>query len=93
VFGLFKKKKPPPQPPVPPEQFPTVPKWQPSIEQPIDAIVERVVYYTNGRRDLAVFRYGTCVVLPQNGLDEAKAIAAAKEILEKIFKFHPDMNP
>ncbi len=92
MFGLFKKKNPPAQPPVPQTQFPPVPKWRPSIEQPIDAIVERVVYYTSGGSDLAVFRHGTCVVLPQNGLDEARAIGAAKEVLDKILQFHPDMT-
>lgn len=92
MFGLFKKKSAG-QPPVPPAQFPPVPKWRPGIEQPIEAVVERVLYYTNGRSDLAVFRHGTCVVLPQNGLDEASAAAAAKEVLDAIFHFHPDMDP
>jgi hypothetical protein len=88
---LFKRDNPPPKPPL--EQFPPVPKWRPGIEQPIEAIVERVLHYTHGKRDLAVFQHGTCVVLPQNGLPESQVIQLAKGILDEIYKYHPDMNP
>jgi len=30
------------------EQFPPIPSWQPKIIQPIDKIIDRMVYYTNG---------------------------------------------
>jgi hypothetical protein len=86
VFGLFKR-----SPPLPP-QFPPVPKWRPSIVQPLDRIVERVAYYTDGRRDFAVFTHGTCVLL-SGGLSEEQATAEAKDILSKIFSEHPDMKP
>ena len=88
MFGLFKKK----EPPQPPRQFPPVPKWQPSFAAPLSHIVERVSYYTNGKRDFAVFRNGTCAILPP-GLSDAAAETEAKSILHKIFHFHPDMNP
>jgi hypothetical protein len=36
--------------------------------------------------------YATCVILP-DGLSDEQAIVHAKEVLHKIFHFHPDMNP
>jgi len=87
MFGLFKKK-----PPQPPRQFPPVPKWRPTIRQPLDRVIERVAHYTNRQKDFAVFEYGTCVLV-QSGLPEEEAAAQAKDILSKIFNHHPDMNP
>lgn len=89
VFGLFKKKQPPTEAP---KQFPPVPSWRPSIEQPIDEIVARLRIYTNHQRDFAVFTHGTCVILP-DALSDEEATAFAKVILEKILSYHPDMNP
>jgi hypothetical protein len=88
MFGLFKKKRPPP----PPRDFPPVPKWRPTIAQSVDEIAERAAFYTNRARDFVVFRNGTCVFVP-NGLTDSEAEAAAKDILSKIFNYHPDMNP
>ena len=88
MFGMFKKKAEPK--PVAP--FPPVPKWRPEIPQPIDQIVDRVSYYTDRKQDFAVFRHGTCVFLPA-GLSQDRAVATAKEILAKIYNFHPDMTP
>jgi hypothetical protein len=88
MFGLFKKK-----PPAPPEPFPPVPKWRPQFFQPLEDVVDRVAYYTNRTRDFAVFRHGTCVMLPQNELDDDQAAIVAKAVLDKIYKYHPDMNP
>src|SRR4051812_20113406 len=82
MFEFFKKKP----------KFPPVPEWKPSICQPIDRIVERMLHYTDGKRDIAVFQNGTCVVLPA-GLDDAQAEAFSRECLSKIFNYHPDMNP
>lgn len=75
-----------------PQDFPPVPKWRPSFAQPLDRIVDRLHYYTNGKRDFAVFANGTCAIL-EPGLAEAAAIDAAKTTLAKIFHAHPDMNP
>ena len=88
MFGLFTKKGAPPPPP----SGPPVPKWRPSIVQPLDEIAERAAFYTNQGRDFVMFRHGTCVFVP-NGLPEQQAIDAAKDLLSKIFNFHPDMNP
>ena len=87
MFG-FKKKEPPQLPP----RFPPVPKWQPSIAAPLDDIIERMAHYTNRQRDFAVFKHGTCAILP-SGLAQDQAIALAKQMLHKIFHAHPDMNP
>ncbi len=82
VFELFKKKP----------KFPPVPDWKPSIKQSIDRIVDRLLYYTDRKRDFAVFEHGTCVILPAS-LDDAGAEAFAKEVLSKVFNYHPDMTP
>jgi hypothetical protein len=82
VFEFLKKKP----------KLPPVPDWRPSIKQPIDRIVDRMLYYTDHKRDLAVFENGTCVILPA-GLDDTTAGVYAKEVLLKIFNYHPDMNP
>jgi hypothetical protein len=73
-------------------QHPPVPDWTPSIRQPLDRIVERLLHYSDGKRDLAVFENGTCVVLPAD-LNDTEAEAFAKRVLSEIFNYHPDMNP
>lgn len=82
MIDLFKKKK----------KFPPVPDWQPSIRQPLERIIDRLRYYTDSKRDFAVFENGTCAILP-DGLTEQEAQDVAKDIVTKIFHFHPDMNP
>lgn len=89
MFGFFKKKEPPKDPP---KRFPPIPDWQPTITQPIEQIIERLQFYTDNQRDLAVFSNSTCVLLP-DGLSDTEAEAFAKEILSKIFNAHPDVNP
>lgn len=89
VFGLFKKKQPPPEPP---RQFPPVPDWKPEVTQPLERIIERFRFYTNGSRDFAVFDQGTVAILP-NGLSDAEAEGHAKQALHNVFHAHPDMNP
>lgn len=73
--------------------FPPVPKWQPTIVQPLEEIIDRVAHYTNRKRDFAVFRHGTCVILPENELFEDQAAVVAKDVLDKIYNYHPDMDP
>jgi len=85
VFGLFNKKQPPPEPP---RQFP----WKPEVTQPLERIIERFRFYTNGSRDFAVFGHGTVAILP-NGLSDADAERYAKQALHNVFHAHPDMNP
>jgi hypothetical protein len=77
---------------VPKNGFPPVPNWKPSFLQPIEAVIERITHYFDGRRDFAVFRNGTCVIL-DTGLSDANAKATALKVLANILGFHPDMNP
>ena len=72
--------------------FPPVPTWQPSFSQPRDRIIDRLSYYTNGRRDFVVLEHGTCVVL-DDGLSDEAANAFALKALSDIFEQHPDMIP
>jgi hypothetical protein len=87
MFGLFKKRAPPGTPRDPP-----VPKWKPDIVQPIDQIIDRISFYTDRKRDFAVFAHGTCVILA-SGLTKEEAVAEAAAVLSKIYHYHPDMNP
>jgi hypothetical protein len=89
MFEIFKKKAPLPPPP---PGFPPVPKWRPTIAPPLDQVIDRVSYYTDRKRDFAVFANGTCVILT-SGLSDEAAVAEALTVLTKIFRFHPDMNP
>jgi hypothetical protein len=89
VFGLLKKKRPARERP---RRFPPVPDWKPSMEQPLDQIVDRVRYYTNGEQDFAVFQNGTVAILPR-GLAESDAILHAENALHDVFYAHPDMHP
>ena len=72
--------------------LPPVPEWRPAIAQPLERVVDRFSYYTDGKRDFAVFSNGTCAVLA-DGLSNDEATAAAIKILEEIFHYHPDMHP
>lgn len=78
--------------PAPKKDFPPVPVWRSSFSQPTDAVIDRITYYTNGKKDFAVFRNGTCVIL-DDGLSDADAKATSLKVLADIFGFHPDMNP
>lgn len=89
MFGIFEKKQPPQEPP---KRFPPVPDWQPDIEQPLENIVERIHFYTNGSRDFAVFTHGTVVILP-SGLNDTEADKHARHALHNVFHSHPDMKP
>lgn len=89
MFGIFKKNAPLSRPP---ERFPPAPDWRPDMALPLDKMVERLRFYTNGKCDLAVFTHGTSVILPDDLSDE-DAGAYAMDVLSKIYHYHPDMNP
>ncbi len=89
LFGPFKKKQPPTEPP---RQFPPAPDWKPNIALPLDRIAERIRFYTNSSRDFAVFKHGTVAILP-NGLSDTDAVTHAKQSLHNVFHAHPDMKP
>lgn len=86
IFDKFKKKK------EPEKVFPPVPDWKPEIAQPIESIIEKIKYYTDNKKDIAIFKNGTCVVLDDN-LSDSDAQQFAKEVLNQIYTYHPDMNP
>ena len=83
-----------PSPPSPPEraQFPPVPSWKPNFAPTLDAVVERIDFYSNGHRDFAVFTNGTVAVLP-GGLSDEHAVEHATVALHKVFHAHPDRHP
>lgn len=74
------------------KQFPPLPQWRPSFTSSTESQLERMVFYTNQEKDLAQFSNGTIVLL-EEGLDDARAMQYANEVLSKIFNYHPDMNP
>ena len=99
--GLFGCNKDKPSPPAPPKEdaradaedsFPPVPEWEPEIEVPIDQIIDRFAYYTDGGKEFVVFKHGTCAIV-SDGLSDAEVVEEAKGILSQIFNYHPDMNP
>jgi len=55
-------------------------------------IIDRMKYYTDRKRDFAVFENGTCVILGE-GLSDQDAVAYAKEVLVELLHAHPDMRP
>ncbi|MCW1926559.1 hypothetical protein OKA05_28665 [Luteolibacter arcticus] len=73
-------------PPVP------VPAWEPEIELPLEKIIDRFHYYTDGGKDFVVLKHGTCVMV-DDGLSDEEARKAALETVSKVFNYHPDMNP
>ncbi len=73
-------------------QFPPVPKWRPDFSITIEQALERMVYYTDGKDDIAVFKNGTLVKLPAE-LSYEDATKYALNVLSEIFNYHPDMNP
>ncbi|HRH78049.1 MAG TPA: hypothetical protein PK129_11915 [Cellvibrionaceae bacterium] len=72
--------------------FPPVPKWKPSFSVTTEDLLKTMNYYTDGKKDLAIFTNGTLVVLPE-GLSDQAAIAYALKTLNEIYTYHPDMNP
>jgi hypothetical protein len=72
--------------------LPPVPKWRPNIAMPIERIIDRFKYYTDGKRDFVVFAHGTIAVVSE-GLTDEQAVAEAKGILSQVFSYHPDMKP
>ena len=79
---LFKKKEP--------LDFPPKPTWKPNLPNDLDKILEKAKYYTGEKLQIAVFKYGTVIIFPENVQDIK---ASALESLNKIYNSHPDINP
>jgi hypothetical protein len=69
--------------------FPPKPKWKPTVPVDIPRTVETFANYTDRKRTFAVFKNGTCVLLPEGWKDAEKE---AKEILDKVYHYHADFN-
>lgn len=86
--GLFGGEKPKEEK----KDFPPVPAWEPEIELPMDKIIDRFRYFTDGGKDFVILKHGTCVLV-SDGLSDEDAKKEALETVSKIFNYHPDMNP
>jgi hypothetical protein len=76
----------------PDKQFPPVPDWRPGFHPDIEELVDRFSYYTDRAKDFVVLKNGT-IVFVDNGLDTASATQQARETIDAIYNYHPDMNP
>ena len=74
------------------KSFPPVPAWEPEIVVPMDKVIDRFRYYTDGDKDFVVLKHGTCVVV-SDGLSDEDAEKEALETVSEIFNYHPDMDP
>ena len=72
------------------KRFPPIPKWRPNTPINHDKILETAKYYTNGKLQLGVFKYGT-VAFFSTPISDIEA--ASKIFLDKIYNFHPDFKP
>lgn len=73
-----------------PEDFPPKPKWKPNVPVDIERTIQTFAYYSDKKRVFAVFQNGTCVLIPDGSSNPE---SAAKEILDKVYNYHPDFNP
>ena len=58
----------------------------------MERVVDQMQYYTNGKKDFAVFENGSIAILP-DGLSDSDAVSHAKTALHQVFYAHPDMHP
>ena len=72
------------------KQFPPVPKWRPNTPNDTDRIINCAKYYTGSKLQIAVFKFGTVVLLPSRV--ESIEITT-KDVLNKIYNAHPDFRP
>jgi hypothetical protein len=80
LFGQSKK----------PDDFPPKPKWKPNVPVDLSVVANRASYYTDGKKTLVIFRFGTCVVLPA---ETEKPEEEARKVLDSVYNYHPDFNP
>ncbi len=70
--------------------FPPKPAWKPTLPVDIARTVQAFAYYTDRKKVFAVFRHGTCVLVPDASTDPDHD---ARSILDKVYRYHPDFNP
>jgi hypothetical protein len=73
-----------------PDDFPPKPKWKPNLPIDLQKTIETFAYYSEKKKTFAIFENGTCVVIPDGATNPEKQ---AKEILDKVYNYHPDFNP
>lgn len=73
-----------------PDDFPPKPKWKPNLPIDVGRTIQTFAYYSDKKRTFAVFQNGTCVVIPEGSSDLE---SAAKDVLNKVYNYHPDFNP
>jgi len=73
-----------------PDDFLPKPKWKPNIPVDIERTIQTFAYYSDKKKAFAVFENGTCVLIPDGSPDPE---STAKEILNKVYNYHPDFNP
>lgn len=72
------------------KRFPPIPQWRPNTPIDLDRILETAKYYTNGKLQLGMFKYGTIAFFASPIQDIANE---AKICLDKIYNSHPDFKP
>ena len=73
-----------------PDDFPPKPKWKPNLPVDIERTIQTFAYYSDKKRTFAVFQNGTCVLVTDG---TTNVESTAKEILNKVYNYHPDFNP
>jgi len=73
-----------------PDDFPPKPKWKPNLPVDTERTIQTFAYYSDRKRTFAIFQNGTCVLIPDGS---SAPESAAKEILNKVYNYHPDFNP
>ncbi|WOI23410.1 hypothetical protein [Nonlabens ulvanivorans] len=73
-----------------PKDFPPKPSWKPDFPINYELILEKAIYYTDNKRQFAIFQFGTVVTFPDKVTDIE---VVALKILEDIYLAHPDFNP
>jgi len=76
----------------PKKNFPPVPDWKPNFNPDREVIIDKFSYYTDGKRDFAILKNNTIVLLG-DGLDNESVKQYAKEVISSIYNYHPDMDP
>jgi hypothetical protein len=72
------------------DDFPPKPKWKPNLPVDIEKTVQTFAYYSDKKKTFVVFENGTCVLIPDGSSVPENT---AKEILGKVYNYHPDFNP
>ena len=72
------------------DDFPPTPKWKPDLPIDIELIYEKAQYYTGGKWQIAIFKYGT-VTYFKDKVDHLED--SARALLDKIYHSHADFRP